>query len=60
LLLNVHRQARQGEVFTISEWESFAETYCGSLADDLGIDASTLLNEILSKLDRPGKAYLQE
>jgi hypothetical protein len=60
LLLNVHRQARQGEVFTISEWESFAETYCGSLADDLGIDVSTLLNEILSKLDRPGKAYLPE
>lgn len=26
----------------------------------LGIDASTLQKEILSKLERPGKAYLPE
>jgi len=60
LLLNIHRQARQGEVFTISEWESFADSYCRSLTENLSIDAKQLSTAILEKLDQPGKAYLSE
>jgi len=60
LLLNIRRQAQQGEIFTASEWETFAESYCRSLSGDLNIDASTLLSEILKKLGQSGKAYLPE
>jgi hypothetical protein len=60
LLLNIRRQAQQGEVFTISEWESFADSYCRSLTENLSIDAKQLLTAILEKLDQPGKAYLSK
>lgn len=58
LLFNIRRQAQQGEVFTISEWESFADSYCRSLPENLSIDAKQLATAILEKLDQPGKAYL--
>jgi hypothetical protein len=60
LLLNIYRQAKQGEIFTASEWETFTESYCRSLTGDLNIDANTLLPEILKKLGQSGKAYLPE
>lgn len=60
LLFNIRRQAQQGEIFTASEWQSFAESYCRSLTGDLNIDASTLLPEILKKLGQSRKAYLPE
>jgi len=60
LLLNVYRQAKQGEIFSSSEWESFAENYCRALGEHLSIDAKALLIAILGKLDQPGKAYLQK
>ncbi len=60
LLLNIRRQAQQGEVFSPGEWEIFAESYCQSLTGSSGIDASTLLQKILAKLDQPGKGYLPE
>jgi hypothetical protein len=58
LLLNIRRQARQGEIFSCGEWESFAESYCHSLNGNFGIDTKGLLTEILPLLDRPGKEYL--
>jgi tRNA A-37 threonylcarbamoyl transferase component Bud32 len=58
LLFNIRRQARQGEIFTAGEWESFTDSYCQSLNGDFGIDAKDLLTEILAVLDRPGKEYL--
>jgi hypothetical protein len=60
LLLNVSRQTKQGEIFSTSEWESFADNYCRSLDEHLSIDAKALLIAILVKLDQPGKAYLPE
>lgn len=60
LLLNVRRQAQQGEIFSTSEWESFAENYCRSLVEHFSIDPKALLIAILVKLDQPGKAYLRE
>jgi hypothetical protein len=60
LLLNIRRQAQQGEIFTTSEWQSFADNYCRSLTGNLNIDADTLLHEILAKLDQSGKEYLTE
>jgi hypothetical protein len=60
LLFNIRRQAQQGEIFTASEWQSFAESYCRSLTCDLDIDAKALLIAILVKLDQTGKAYLPE
>ena len=60
LLFNIRRQAQQGEIFTVSEWESFTEGYCRSLTGDLNIDADTLLHKILAKLGQSGKAYLPE
>jgi hypothetical protein len=53
LLLNIRRQAQQGEIFTRGEWESFAGSYCRSLDSSFGIDAPGLLTEILALLDRP-------
>lgn len=58
LLFNIRRQARQGEIFTAGEWESFTDSYCRSLDGDFGIDAKDLSNEILTLLERPGKEYL--
>ena len=58
LLLNIRRQAQQGEIFSGGEWASFAESYCRSLNSRFGIDARELLTEILALLDRPGKEYL--
>jgi len=60
LLLNIRRQAQQGEIFTRREWESFAGSYCRSLDNSFGIDAQGLLTEILALLDRPGKEYLAQ
>ncbi len=60
LLLNIRRQAQQGEIFTASEWESFAENYCRSLNENFSIDAKALLIAILVKLSQPGKEYLPE
>ncbi len=60
LLFNIRRQAQQGEVFTISEWESFTDSYCRSLTDKLGIDARDLIRAILARLERPGNKYLPE
>ena len=50
LLFNIRRQAQQGEVFATDEWASFTESYCRSLADNLGINSNDLLNQILAKL----------
>ena len=60
LLLNIRRQAQQGEIFTSGEWASFSESYCRSLADHFSIGANDLLNKILAKLEQPGKQYLAE
>jgi hypothetical protein len=60
LLFNIRRQAQQGEVFTISEWESFTDSYCRSLTDKLDIDARDLTRAILARLERPGNKYLPE
>ena len=60
LLFNIRRQAQQGEIFTVSEWESFTEGYCRSLTGDLNIDAETFLHKILSKLGQSGKSYQPE
>lgn len=60
LLLNIRRQAQQGEIFTRGEWESFAGSYCRSLDSSFGIDAPGLFTEILAQLDRPGKEYLAQ
>lgn len=57
-MVNIRRQAQQGEIFTSGERESFADSYRGSLDCDFGIDAKGLLTEILAMLNRPGKEYL--
>ena len=60
LLFNIRRQAQQGEVFSSGEWSAFTESYCGSLADHFNIDANTLLDEIVAKLEQSKKDYLPE
>jgi hypothetical protein len=58
LLLNVRRQAQQGEVFTDGEWKSFVKGYCRSLPTGLSINAKDLLTDILTRLNQLGKRQL--
>lgn len=55
LLFNVRRQAQQGEIFSAAEWQSFCESYRGSLSSGIQIDADSLFDEIIAKLARSSK-----
>ena len=55
LLINIRRQAQQGEIFSESQWGEFCDNYCDSLSSHAKIQNETLLARILASLQHNGK-----
>jgi len=52
LMLNIHRQTKQGETFSEREWKLFCHQYCQELSASLRIDRHFLAREIRRLLQR--------